>query len=203
MPGPRAPPGRAGPASAGAAQRGDERRAGRTPTPGPLRTRATPRSHRTHPRSRITTALTRPTTTPRHSSSRLPILSYSRPLALAPPSRPPLTALSGSLLHGPDAHARSPYACRRPASGLSPSRLGWPARCLFGRSRKGGPARQRWTPLPRKPRREAKSAPEAGRRRGGLLRPPARDHQLETTSRRGPRTLGPRPRRCDVRACRS
>ena len=28
-----------------------------------------------------------------------------------------------------------------------------PAPVFFGKSRKGGPARQRWTPLPRKPRR--------------------------------------------------
>ena len=91
-----------------------------------------------------------------------PIPSYSRLLtrALAIPSGCP----SRSLLPDPHARTRSHHACRRPASGLPPSRLGWPARCLFGRSRKGGPARQRWTPLPRKPRRRAKSGPEAGRR---------------------------------------
>src|SRR5215216_6154439 len=40
-------------------------------------------------------------------------------------------------------------ACRRPASGPPASRLGCPTYpVFFGKSRKGGPARQRWTPLP-------------------------------------------------------
>jgi hypothetical protein len=136
------------------------------------------------------------------SSSRLPIPSDSRLHAPGLPaaSSPPWLPSPGSLLPGPHARARPPHACRRPASGLPPSRLGWPARCLFCRSRKGGPARQRWTPLPRKPRREAKSQPDARRRPGDLIRPPARDHHLETTSRSGEHWRQPGATTARVRA---
>jgi hypothetical protein len=60
---------------------------------------------------------------------------------------------------------------------------GLPGVCLAGRGR--GSSAPAVDPLPRKPRREAKSKPEAGRRPGDLLRPPARDHLLETTCRPG------------------
>ena len=116
-----------------------------------------------------------------------PIPSYSRLLARAL-AFAPLVALPRSLLPDPHARTRSHHACRRPASGLPPSRLGWPARCLFGRSRKGGPARQRWTPLPRKPRREAKSEPEAGRRPVDLLGSTPRDQRPQINGR--PSSLG-------------
>ena len=49
----------------------------------------------------------------------------------------------------------------------------------------GGSSAKRWTPLPRKPRRKAKSGPEAGRRPVRLLRRTPRDeHQEPNTQRR-------------------
>src|SRR5215208_1263539 len=59
-----------------------------------------------------------------------------------------------------------------------------PAPIFFGKSRKGGPARQRWTPLPRRPRCTAESGPEAGRRPVRLLTRTPRDEQLETNIQR-------------------
>jgi hypothetical protein len=57
----------------------------------------------------------------------------------------------------------TPVACRRPASGPPASCLGCPARFIW-QVEEGGSSAQRWTPLPRKPRREPKSGPETGRR---------------------------------------
>ena len=59
-------------------------------------------------------------------------------------------------------HARPPPACRRPASGPPASCLGCPARFIW-QVEEGGSSAKRWTPLPRKPRRER----NLGRRRGG------------------------------------
>jgi hypothetical protein len=81
--------------------------------------------------------------------------------------------------------APSLLACRRPASGLPPFTPGLPCPVFVCRSRKGGPARQRWTPLPRKPRREAEPGPEAGRRPVDLQRSTTRDQHHEVA----PRTL--------------
>jgi hypothetical protein len=53
---------------------------------------------------------------------------------------------------------------------------------LAGRGR--GPSAKRWTPLPRKPRREAESGPEAGRRPVRLLRRTPRDEHPETNTNR-------------------
>ena len=58
----------------------------------------------------------------------------------------------------------------------------WAAPRFIWQVEEGGSSAKRWTPLPRKPRRDAKSGPEAGRRPGDLLRPPARDHQPQTTT---------------------
>jgi hypothetical protein len=72
-------------------------------------------------------------------------------------------------------------ACRRPASRPPAHCLGCPARFLW-QVEEGGSSAKRWTPLPRKPRREAKSRPGAGRRPGDLLTPPTRDHHLDLAS---------------------
>jgi hypothetical protein len=163
--------------------RGSRRRAERRRRPVPC---ARERSHR-----RVRGRAPRPHSRGPPTTTRLPSPAspdpprppgFPRPLCLLAfaPDRPPWfpTSWSSSSSSLP---SRLPPPRLRPP----PSRLGWPARCLFGRSRKGGPARQRWTPLPRKPRRVAKSRPEAGRWPGDLIRPPSRDHHLETTSRSG------------------
>jgi hypothetical protein len=164
------------------------RAAGQAPTPDPVRTRATPITS-TRQRSRTTTALTRPTPTSRarHRACRSPPTPAFTPppcLRLRPlpgclPLVPYFPVLMLVLVPLMLAVAPPPAIHHHPWAGLP--------RCLFCRSRKGGPARQRWTPLPRKPRRQAKLGPEAGRRHGGLLRPPARDHQQEITRRAGSR----------------
>src|SRR5215207_10968382 len=122
----------------------------------------------------------------------------ARPLALHDlhdphASRAPLTALPliyVLLILVLDPSRLPPPRLRPPAS-----RLGCPTYpVFFGKSRKGGPARQRWTPLPRKPRREAKTGPEAGRRPVGLLGPTGRHRHQETDTKR------PTPRSRQARA---
>ena len=90
-------------------------------------------------------------------------------------------------------------ACRRPASGLPPSRLGCPARFIW-QVEEGPSSAKRWTALPRKPRRDAGSRPEAGRRPGSL----EGDHQERTTYSEPPTANHPEGGR-DVRrrTCRS
>ena len=99
--------------------------------------------------------------------------SRSRYLALtsAPrlPRARPLTAFLSSPTPLLILIARPPPACRRPASGPPAICLGCPARFLW-QVEEGGSSAKRWTPLPRKPRRRAKSGPEAGRRPVDLLR---------------------------------
>ena len=107
----------------------------------------------------------------------LPATSPSRPPRLPRATDPdPLPCLL--LPSHPD--ARPLPACRRPASG--PPLHAWAAPRFIWQVEEGGSSAKRWTPLPRKPSRDAKSGPEAGRRPGDLLRPPARDHQQETTT---------------------
>jgi hypothetical protein len=86
-------------------------------------------------------------------------------------------------------HPVSPAAASPPAVSVTPG----PASPDFsGKSRKGCPARQRGTPLPRSPGVERNLKSEARRRPGDLLRPSARDHHLETTIlRRGCTRLSP------------
>jgi hypothetical protein len=73
--------------------------------------------------------------------------------------------------------------------------IAWAAPRFIWLVEEGGSSAKRWTPLPRKPRRTAESGPEAGRRPGDLLRPPARDHQVEITI--GHRLIRPRAPRWD------
>jgi hypothetical protein len=108
--------------------------------------------------------------------------SYSAPSAFAlltrtPPSprRTPCCSPSRSC---PSLSRLSPPRLR--SSNVTPG-LSCPVFVL--QVEEGGSSAKRWTPLPRKPRRGAKSGPEAGRRLGDLIGPPARDHHVETTTR--------------------
>ena len=99
---------------------------------------------------------------------------------LAFPARATPTASCLLLLAHP--HAQPPAACRRPASGPPASCLGCPA-CSW-QVEEGESSAKRWTPLPRKPRREAESGPEAGRRPVRFLGRTTRDEHLETNTER-------------------
>ena len=72
-----------------------------------------------------------------------------------------------------------------PPPRLRPSTLhAWaalPGVCL--QVEEGGSSAKRWTPLPRKPRRRAKSGPEAGRRPVDLLERTARGERRETNNK--------------------
>jgi hypothetical protein len=77
---------------------------------------------------------------------------------------------------------------RCPAPGPTSTRLGWPGQVyLAGRGRES--AAQAADSLPRKPRREAKNGPGAGRRPVGLLGPTSRDQQPGTNTKK-PTTRG-------------
>ena len=90
--------------------------------------------------------------------------------------------------HPASAHARSrssPHALPPPR--LRPSTItpGLACPVFLWQVEEGGSSAKRWTPLPRKPRRKAKSGPEAGRRPVRLLRRTPRDeHQEPNTQRR-------------------
>ena len=60
---------------------------------------------------------------------------------------------------------------------------GLPARFIW-HVEEGGSSAKRWTPLPRKPRRDALCRPAAGRRPVRLLRRTTRDEHLETNTQR-------------------
>ena len=85
----------------------------------------------------------------------------------------------------------STYSC------LAPPRLRPSALCLAcpadlsGRSRKGGPARQRWTPLPRKPRRHRGSWAGGG---AAACSSPKTNTQKRTTRDEHPETSTQKPR---------
>ena len=100
----------------------------------------------------------------------LPFLALDRPTPRSSPSLP-----------CPSSTSTAP-ACRRPASETSP-RIppGLPSRFIW-HVEEGGSSAKRWTPLPRKPRRRARSGPGAGRRPVDLLRPTPRDQHLETNT---------------------
>jgi hypothetical protein len=101
------------------------------------------------------------------------IPSSTRVLPLSSLDRSPCSFMSAFLV-----------ACHRPASDRPPSRLACLARFLL-QVEEGGSSAKRWAPLPRKPRREAKPGPEAGRRHGRLLRrTPRNEHQEANTHRR-------------------
>ena len=156
-------------------------------TSGPTRVGATRKS--THQRSLTTTLHTRTTTHSRPTSraSRSAPPELPDPLlpsfpAFASLPRPSTSAvLIASLVPSSWSSCSSPSlpACRRPASGLPPFTPGLPCPVFVCRSRKGGPARKRWTPLPRKPRRRAKPGPEAGRRPVDLQASTPRDQHQE------------------------
>ena len=138
----------------------------------------------TTPRPRTTsttnTTTTRSTTSP--TASPLPrYLTFTTSTAF--PRDRPLTAFPVSYSSLAHPHARPPPACRRPASGPPATCLGCPARFIW-QVEEGGSSAKRWTPLPRKPRREAKSGPEAGRRPVDLLRPTTRDQHPQTNTKK-------------------
>jgi hypothetical protein len=118
---------------------------------------------------------------PRHTDCPSPPDDAHRtPTPTALPPRPLLTSIPLLLIPHPD--ARPTPLCRRPASGLPLSRLGCPAR-FFLQVEEGGSSAKRWTPLPRMPRRDAKSGPEAGRRPVHLLRRTPRNEHRETNTK--------------------
>ena len=121
----------------------------------------------------------RATTTPRHvHPDARPLLptSRSRPSLARDPLPPSSVSYSLLLLM-----LRPTPACRRPASGLPPSRLGCPARFIW-QVEEGPSSAKRWTALPRKPRRDAGSRPEAGRRPRSLEGEPPRANHLQRTT---------------------
>ena len=134
----------------------------------------------TYPRPCTTRIANTTTTRSTTLEPRDPLALHDLAAPNALPVRPP--DCPSPLLCPAHPHARHHPACRRPASGPPASRLGCPA-CpgFLWQVEEGGSSAKRWTPLPRKRRRTAESRPEAGRRPGDLLRPPARDHQQETT----------------------
>jgi len=75
-----------------------------------------------------------------------------------------------------------------PPPALSLICLGCPARFIW-QVEEGPSSAKRWTALPRKPRCDAGSPPEAGRRRGLLQRGPPREDHLDRTTHGGP-TVG-------------
>ena len=131
---------------------------------------------RAHTRTRSHTR-TRPTSSTRAHPDRGALIAFARhdpgqhenhDLARLPPYRPfqlPLCARCPSIHHHsprlilPPPHSTSSTRPLTLAAAPPPvfhlhAWAGLPG-VSFGRSRKGGPARQRWTPLPRKPRRRA------------------------------------------------
>jgi hypothetical protein len=159
----------------------DATQARRPTTPDPLRARATEPIASTRQRSRTTTALH---ADPDDYEPRSP--TPPDPLSPAFPSPPCLPAprTPCSLLHGPQALPRSPDACRRPASGLTPSTPGLACPVFVWQVEEGGgPARSGGHPLPRKPRREAKPEPKAGLRPIRLLRRTPRDEHPEPNTK--------------------
>ena len=115
----------------------------------------------------IPNRVTAPALPHRHDLHHLP--ARPTPDCLPRPTPPLLIPMLDNLLLA----AAPPPALPLPA---------WAAPRFIWQVEEGGSSAKRWTPLPRKPRRDAKSGPEAGRRPGDLLRPPARDHQPQTTT---------------------
>ena len=108
----------------------------RPPVPRESERHMTDRS--TRQRSRTTTLRTRTTTHSRPTSLRLPIRSSTASRFASFPRPCTSALLIASLVPSPWSSCTCPSlpACRRPVSGLPPSRLGCPARCLFaGRGR--------------------------------------------------------------------
>ena len=126
-----------------------------------------------------------PVTRASRSAPRLAFPVPASASAALAPDRPPC-----SLLHGP--HAPRSLPSRLPPPRLRPSTItpGLACPVFVWQVEEGGSSAKRWTPLPRKPRREAKSGPEAGRRPVRLLRRTPRDeHQEPNTQRRTGRGL--------------
>ena len=173
-----APPARPGghrlPAGSASRPGGQPRHAAGEPTGQPSRRRAT------RPRSRTTTPRTRRRHLRRSPRPRNPAPPATSPSRSSPTSRrdPPDCLLL--VLPPAHPHARPLLLAAAPPPALPLH--AWAAPRFIWQVEEGGSSAKRWTPLPRKPRRDAKSGPEAGRRPGDLLRPPARDHQPQTTT---------------------
>ena len=152
----------------------------------------TPRTADSRPAYRISkpnprTARPRPTPRPRPllynfspscSSRAVARRPYGHPIPASPPSTSPISA------------PRSRY--RRPASG--PKLTAWAHHQVYLSVEEGGSGAERRTPLPHKPRRRARSEPEAGRRPVALQGSTGRDQQPEINSRRHRRPPGRRRR---------
>lgn len=94
-----------------------------------------------------------------------------------------LSSSCSLLLLPPHASPDHLQLCHRPASGPSRFLPGLP--CLFLlQVEEGGSSAKRWTPLPRKSRRVARSEPEAGRRPVRLIGRTPRDERKETNGKR-------------------
>ena len=126
-----------------------------------------------------------------HATTRSTTPRPDRPTSPPPPSCLP-RALPDCPLHLLSCSSSSSThpACRRPASGPTATCLGCPAISIW-QVEEGGSSAKRWTPLPRKPRRDGASGPEAGRRPVRFIGRTTRNERQETNSeRRTPSRLG-------------
>jgi hypothetical protein len=154
-------------------------------SPNPQSTTVNPQAENTRP-ARASTAA-HPTAPPAPPYLILRLNPPPPPRTPRPPtSDSPITCLKIRFLLCP--WTRLPPPRLRPSA----SRLGWPARFTW-QVEEGGSGAERRTPLRRKPRRDAKETPAAGRRPVALMGETHRAKQMEGNTRRETGAACPAP----------